>query len=113
MKHMLTDIVSLVRYTIERDEDSNTVLEPYSETVNRRYYIWLEEQEKMRGSPFTAQQRQWLELIRDHIATSLTIEPGDFDDVPFNQHGGLGKAYHLFGEELSTILQDLNERLAA
>ncbi len=37
MKHMLTDIVSLVRYTIERDEDSSSVLEPYSETVNRRF----------------------------------------------------------------------------
>ena len=37
MKHMLTDIVSLVRYTIERDEDRNAVLEPYSETVNRRF----------------------------------------------------------------------------
>jgi type I restriction enzyme R subunit len=73
----------------------------------------LEEQERSRGKPFTAQQCQWLELIRDHIATSLTIEPDDFDDVPFNQHGGLGKAYQLFGEELPTILQELNERLAA
>jgi type I restriction enzyme, R subunit len=37
MKHMLTDIVSLVRYTIERDEDSSAVLEPYREAVNRRF----------------------------------------------------------------------------
>jgi type I restriction enzyme R subunit len=113
MKHMLTDIVSLVRYTIERDEDSNTILEPYSEIVNRRFSRWLKEQEQSRGKQFTTQQREWLELIRDHIATSLTIEPDDFDEVPFNQHGGLGKAYQLFGEELSTILQELNERLAA
>jgi type I restriction enzyme R subunit len=113
MKHMLTDIVSLVRYTIERDEDSNAVLEPYSETVNRRFSRWLEEQEQRRGKPFTTQQHWWLELIRDHIATSLTIEPDDFDEVPFNQHGGLGKAYQLFGEDLSMILQELNERLAA
>ena len=113
MKHMLTDIVSLVRYTIERDEDNSAVLEPYSEAVNRRFSRWLEEQEKSRGKPFTAQQCQWLELIRDHISTSLTIEPGDFDEVPFNQHGGLGKAYQLFGEELSVILEELNERLAA
>ena len=81
--------------------------------MNRRFSSWLEEQEQSRGKSFTAQQQQWLELIRDHIATSLTVEPSDFDDVPFNQHGGLGKAYQLFGEELSTILQELNERLAA
>ncbi len=113
MKRVLTDLVSLVRYTIERDEDNSAMLEPYSETVNRRFSRWLEEQEQRRGRPFTAQQRQWLELIRDHIATSLTIEPNDFEDVPFNQHGGLGKAYQLFGEELPMILQELNERLAA
>ena len=112
-KRMLTDLVSLVRYTIEYDQDDGAVLEPYSETVRRRFDAWLEEQERVRGKPFTAEQRQWLEYMRDTIASSLTIEPGDFERVPFNQHGGLGKAYQLFGAELSQILQQLNERLAA
>ncbi len=50
---------------------------------------------------------------REHIATSLSIEPDDFDAVPFNQHGGLGKAYQLFGEQLPKLLNELNEVLAA
>jgi type I restriction enzyme R subunit len=113
MKHMLTDLVSLVRYTIEREKNDGAMLEPYSETIARRFAAWLEEQERMRGKPFTTEQRQWLELIRDHVAASLTIETEDFEYEPFNQRGGLGRAHQLFGTELPVILQQLNERLVA
>ena len=33
--------------------------------------------------------------------------------VSFNQIGGIGKAYELFGDQLSAILDELNMRLAA
>jgi type I restriction enzyme R subunit len=112
-RRALTDIVSLIRYTIERDTDAQAVLEPYSERVARRFTAWLADQEQRRGQPFTDEQRRWLELIRDHIAASVTIEPDDFDYSPFHDRGGLGRAYQLFGDELATLLQDLNERLAA
>jgi type I restriction enzyme, R subunit len=122
IKRPLTDLVSLVRYTMVYDQDNRdtqdnqdetALLEPFGETVHRRFAAWLEEQERTRGKPFTAEQRQWLEYMRDTIATSLTIEPEDFEGVPFNQHGGYGKAYQLFGAELPAIIQQLNERLAA
>ncbi len=112
-KRLLTDLVSLVRYTLEYDKDQAAILEPYSETVQRRFTAWLEEQEQRRGKPFTQEQRKWLELIRDNVASSLTIEQNDLEEVPFLQYGGLGKAYQLFGAELQDILQQLNERLAA
>jgi len=47
---------------------------------------------------------------KDHIASSLTIGS---DDVPFNQLGGLGRVYELFGDSLASILDELNTRLAA
>ena len=62
---------------------------------------------------FTAEQRQWLDAIKDHIANSLSIDQDDLEDVPFSQLGGLGKAYQLFGEELAPLLEELNARLAA
>jgi type I restriction enzyme R subunit len=43
----------------------------------------------------------------------LSIEPDDLDLSPFNQRGGLGKAYQLFGEELPELLEELNTKLAA
>jgi type I restriction enzyme R subunit len=43
------------------------------------------------GVIFTPDQLVWLNLNRDPIATSLSIEPDDFDCAPFSQRGGLGK----------------------
>ena len=111
-KRPLTDLVSLIRYTIMHDDDT-AILEPYSATVARRFTVWLTEQERLRGQPFTKEQLRWLEMIRDTIVTSLAIDARDFDNVPFNQQGGLGKAYQLFGPDFPQLLEQLNERLAA
>jgi type I restriction enzyme R subunit len=51
-------------------------------------------------------------MIKDHIATSLTIGMDDFEFAPFIQKGGTAKVYQLFGQELNEILEELNERLA-
>jgi type I restriction enzyme R subunit len=65
------------------------------------------------GVVFTAEQRRWLDAIKDHIAKSLRIDEEDFDEVPFNTIGGLGRGHDLFGERLPEILDELNRRLAA
>ena len=44
---------------------------------------------------------------------SLAIEPDDLEEVPFNTIGGLGRAHELFGDNLGSILEELNTRLAA
>ena len=62
---------------------------------------------------FTEEQLHWLEMIRDHIAANLSIEPDDFEYAPFSQQGGLGKVHQLFGDKLNTIIEELNEKLAA
>jgi type I restriction enzyme R subunit len=105
---LLTDIVSLVRFALHQDR----ILVPFSETVGERFENWLSAQENL-GHKFTPEQHQWLEIIRDHIATSLSIEPDDFDLAPFAQKGGLGRAYRVFGPELPKVLAELNEALMA
>jgi type I restriction enzyme R subunit len=37
----------------------------------------------------------------------------DFDLSPFNAEGGLGKLWQLFGEQTESIIQEMNEALAA
>lgn len=65
------------------------------------------------GVKFSAEQLSWLHLIREHIATAISIKPEDLELSPFNQRGGLGKAHQLFGDGLDQLLEELNEKLAA
>ncbi len=50
---------------------------------------------------------------RDHVAANLGVEPDDFEYAPFAQEGGLGKVHQLFGNELNTMIKELNGVLAA
>jgi type I restriction enzyme R subunit len=104
----LVDLIALVRHAIDPQEP----ITPFSSTVEDRYQHWLAEQTQ-KGITFTAEQRDWLDAIRDHIAKSLRIEEDDFEYAPFNQIGGLGRVHDLFGERLPVILEELNRRLAA
>jgi type I restriction enzyme R subunit len=102
------DLVALVRFALKREQ----VLEPFAQTVNQRFIEWIE-RNIAKDVMFTIEQRAWLELIRDHIATVISIEPNDFNYAPFSQRGGLGKAHQLFGVDLPKLLDELNEVLAA
>jgi len=62
---------------------------------------------------FTPEQKEWLLMIKNHITLSVSIEMDDFENVPFNQKGGMVKAYQLSGQEPDSILTQLNEALAA
>jgi type I restriction enzyme R subunit len=102
------DLVALVRFALEQQP----VLAPFADSVTERFNEWLMDKAQS-GVPFQPEQLAWLNLIRDHIATSLSIEPEDLELSPFNQRGGLGKAHQLFGSGLPDLLNELNEVLAA
>lgn len=105
---VLTNIVSLVRFTLGDDDE----LAPYPEQVAERFDAWLLQQANA-GRSFTVEQLDWLRLIRDHLAASLSIEPRELLDPPFSQRGGLGRARELFGHDLDALLTELTEAIAA
>jgi type I restriction enzyme, R subunit len=105
---VLTNLVSLVRFAIEQDDE----LVPFPDRVEERFEGWLRTQEQA-GRVFTDEQRAWLDRIRDTIAASLTITTDDFEYTPFAEHGGIGKAYEVFGDDLAPLLEELNEELVA
>jgi type I restriction enzyme, R subunit len=102
------DLVALVRFTLEKQP----VLAPFADSVQERFNEWLMDKAKA-GLTFTHEQITWLNLIREHIATAISIEPEDLELSPFNQRGGLGKAHQLFGGQLPSILDELNLKLVA
>ena len=70
-------------------------------------------QQQQLAIAFTAEQRSWLDHLAEHIATSLAIDPDEFQDGWFGQQGGYGRAFKVFGDRLQSLLVELNERLAA
>jgi type I restriction enzyme R subunit len=114
-RRLMTDIIALIRYTMQRETDESVILEPFQNTVNRRFAQWIAEQERLRQQAFSAEQHWWLDRIRDRIATDLQCEERDLDGGSgFDKGGRLGAA-NAFGseQELKAILRELNERLVA
>lgn len=105
---ILTDIISLVRFAIGKQRQ----LTPFAQSVDDNFGEWLKEQKK-KGIEFTVEQVKWLNWIKEHIATSISIEKDDFDDTPFVQHGGLFRASEIFGPKLEPVMQELNYVLVA
>ena len=100
---LLTEVISLVRFALAQRE----TLEPFPLTVEERYKHWILDQEEA-GRTFSQEQLEWLGMIKEHIAASVTIEMEDFEDVPFNQKGGAVRVSQLFGAELDGILDELS-----
>jgi len=105
---LLTDIISLIRFTIGKSD----VLEPFSEMVEHRFRGWISRQEND-GHGFTHEQMEWLNMLKDHIATSATVEMEDFEYTPFHEKGGTLRIIKLFGDDLNDIINELNEELVA
>ncbi len=107
-KTELTALVALVRRVCGID----SVLTGYDATVDKNFKEWVF---KKQAGPlkFTEEQMQWLRMIKDYIAASIHIEAEDFELSPFNALGGLGKLWQVFGDGTETIINELNEELAA
>lgn len=105
---MLTDIVSLVRYALQQEIE----LVPFRDEVDQRFQAWLMAQAQG-GRSFSAEQLQWLTWMKDQIAGEMGISAESFEFTPFVEHGGLGKAYQVFGDRLTPIMGELTDVLAA
>jgi len=108
-KDELTALVSLIRLACGIDEN----LKPYDQTIEANFNKWLFDQHTGARNRFTPEQVEWLRMIKEHIISSYHIELDDLDYNPFDAQGGKGKMYQLFGNEMNTIMDELNEVLAA
>ena len=87
-------------------------LEPFVDTIDKRFSRWLSEQRAM-GVEFNQEQLNWIEKMKNHIAESVEITKEDFDYAPFDTMGGLGKANKIFGDKFDSILKSFSEELIA
>lgn len=103
----LTALVALIRRACGLDAP----LTPFDATVRRNYRDWI--LKKNAGQPFNESQTAFLQLIRDHIMTSLRFERDDLDFAPFDAQGGLGKMHQLFSDSMDELIEEINGELVA
>ena len=104
----LTDLISIVRFSIGSQE----MLIPFTELIDEKFENWLSTQESS-GKTFTPEQKEWLVMIKEHIARAAEISIGDMDYTPFNQKGGRVKYYEIFGDDYEKILSEMHEALVS
>lgn len=100
----LADIISMVKHAAREQEPLLTA----AERVDRAMAIISA------GRTLTTEQQRWLDRIREHLITNLTIDREDFDALPiFARDGGWGVANRIFENTLQDLLLRINEAIAA
>ena len=105
----LTALVALIRRVCGMDD----TLATFDDTVRRNFQNWIMKHHSGGSEKFNEAQMAWLRMIRDHVASSFHIERDDLEMSPFDGQGGLGKMVQLFGAQMDTLLDELNEVLVA
>lgn len=107
-RHTLTDLVSLLRYTLGLDAE----LVPYRELVEQRYQTWLAQQEQA-GARFTVDQQWWIDNMVEVIVNSAGLSAEDLDAAPFDERGGVDGAVRDLGPDAGALVASLSEELTA
>ncbi|MEH0984691.1 type I restriction endonuclease subunit R [Micromonospora sp. CPCC 205556] len=107
-RHTLTDLVSLIRFTVGDDDQ----LVPYAERVRERYAAWLLQQQQA-GAAFSETERWWLDRMVEVIAASAGVSPDDLDNAPFIERGGVDGAVRDLGPKAAELMNQLNMELTA
>ncbi len=105
----LTALVSLIRRACGIDK----TVSRYTEPARRNFQNWIMQYHSGGEQKFNKEQMEWLHMIRDHIISSFHIERDDLETAPFDAKGGMGKMYQLFGDKMDSLIDELNEALAA
>ncbi|MBX3125533.1 MAG: DEAD/DEAH box helicase family protein [Polyangiaceae bacterium] len=100
----LVDIISMVKHAANEQNPLLTA----SERVERAF------EQVTAGRTFTADQRAWLDRIKEHLRANLSIDREDFEFVPiFTREGGWPVVHKVFGDDIDELIHRLNEAIAA
>lgn len=100
----LVDIISMVKHAALAASPLLTAEERVNTAMQR----------VVAGRSLTEEQARWMEYIRQHLVTNLSIEREDFDLVPvLSDRGGWGRAQRVFDGQLTVLIVALNKELVA
>ena len=105
----LTALVALVRRVAKVDES----LTSFDTTVNKNFQDWIFKQNAGQSNRYSSEQMDWLRMIKNHVSSSFDMQRDDLEFAPFDARGGALKMKRLFGDEMDTIINELNTALVA
>ena len=99
----LADVISIVKHASTAQSPLLTAEERVNQAVDKF----------LTAHKLTAEQMQWLSLVREHLVKNLSMDEEDFDLTPLlNMRGGKAKAKRVFAD-LPQLVLELNEAVAA
>ncbi|MBU1053103.1 MAG: DEAD/DEAH box helicase family protein [Proteobacteria bacterium] len=103
-KKPLADIISMIKHASDYDVPILTAKERVELVISL-----------IAGAHnFSNEQLTWIAYIKEHLIENLAIAEEDFEIMPvFERHGGRTKAKQIFGNEFNTLVNEINEALAA
>jgi type I restriction enzyme R subunit len=105
----LADIISIVKKGAEENKPLFT-----AEERVRSVMAALRAESAIFNGKFTEEQNKWLQYIEEHLVRNLSLSEDDFNEIPvLSDHGGLRKAQKVFGAQLSSLIEEINFKLAA
>ena len=112
----LIDIIQIIKYEVGQI----TEIYPFADHVHNNYREWIFNRNKNKNGargidskPFTQEQLEWLELIRDYISVNGGITPQALRYGKFLELGGGAKFRQIFGSEAMQLINELNYKLTA
>jgi len=103
-KKDLADIISMVKHAASEKQPLLNAEERAALAVDR----------VRAGRAFSEEEERWLGIIQDYLKEGLALDEEDLGLIPaFTRAGGLGRARRVFGAGLDTLIQRINEAIAA
>jgi len=100
----LVEIISMVKHAADGLEPLLTAEERVDRAVTKI----------TAGRTLSPEQQRWMDRIRHHLVTNLSISQDDFHLLPiFARDGGWGKANRVFDGKLNELILQINEAMAA
>ena len=100
----LADIISMITHAAAKQEPIYTAEERVDRALKK----------VMIGKSFNEEQLEWLEFIRQHLIANLSIAIEDFEYAPvFERHGGKVRVTKIFGNQLESLIAEINYAIAA
>ncbi|AFO52163.1 type III restriction protein res subunit [Candidatus Mycoplasma haematolamae str. Purdue] len=102
----LADLIQIIKF----EKGLIPRLVPFAQLVGSNFREWVSSKSALlttRGD----EKMLWFQMLRDRIATSLSVKAKDLYSSPFSKEGGLGKYYDLFGDDYEVLLAELNSEL--